>query len=291
MQIVLHAGAHDTEADRLFKTLLRNKNELAKRGISIPGPSRYRPILRDTLGAMADAPAAEDARDILLDAILDDEHADQVILCHPHIFGAERACLRNGELYALAPERMQLLTQLFKHDQITLFLAIRNPASFLPTIYNASPQTDMDSFLRGYNPFSIRWSDTLQSIREAAPRANLVVWCFEDMPLIWAQIIREMAGLDHGEKIIGEFDLLSQIMSPEGMKRFQAYLKKHPNMNEIQKHRVISAFLDKFALQDVIEEELEAPGWTDDLVEELTAIYDDDVSHCANIPGVQMILP
>ena len=291
MQIVLHAGAHDTEEDRLFKPLLRNKEEFAKRGVSIPGPSRYRPLLRDMLGALENAPAAEDAREILLDAILDDEHADQVILSHSHIFGAERACLRNGELYALAPERMQLLTPLFRHDQITLFMAIRNPALFLPTIYNAYPQTDMDSFLRGFNPLSIRWSDTLQSIREAAPRANLVVWCFEDMPLVWARIIREMAGLEHDEKILGGFDLLSQIMSPEGMKRFRAYLKKHPNMNELQKHRVISAFLDKFALQDVIEEELEAPGWTDDLVEELTAIYDDDVSICANIPGVQMILP
>ena len=85
MQIVLHAGAHDTEEDRLFKTLLRNKEEFAKRGVSIPGPSRYRPLLRDMLGALENAPAAEDAREILLDAILDDEHADQVILSHSHI--------------------------------------------------------------------------------------------------------------------------------------------------------------------------------------------------------------
>ncbi|MEO9825900.1 MAG: hypothetical protein ABJE99_00470 [Roseobacter sp.] len=291
MQIVLHAGAHETEEDRLFKTLLRNKEHFAKRGVSIPGPGRYRPLLREMLGALETAPAAEDAREILLDAILDDEHADHVILSHSYIFGPERACLRNGELYALAPERMQLLTQLFKHDEITLFMAIRNPASFLPTLYNSSPQSDMDSFLRGCDPLSIRWSDTLNSIRNAAPNANIVAWCFEDMPLIWAQIVREMAGLEHGEKIVGGFDLLSQIMSPEGMKRFRAYLKTHPDMNDIQKYRVISAFLDKFALQDAIEEELEAPGWTDELVEDLTAIYDDDVPLCARIPGVQMILP
>ena len=291
MQIVLHAGAHDTEEDRLFKTLLRNKDEFAQRGVSIPGPGRYRPLLREMLGALENAPASEDAREILLDAILDDEHADRVILSHVYIFGPERACLRDGELYALAPIRMQLLTQLFQHDEITLFMAIRNPAAFLPTIYNASPQTEMDSFLRGCDPLSIRWSDTLNSIREAAPRAHLTVWCFEDMPLIWAQIVREMAGLEHGEKIIGGFDLLSQIMSVEGMKRFRAYLKSRPNMNDIQKYRVISAFLDKFALQDAIEEELEAPGWTDELVEDMTAIYDDDVQRCARIPGVQMILP
>ncbi len=291
MQIALHSGAHDTEDDRLFKTLLRNKEDFAKRGVSIPGPGRYRPLLREMLGALESAPPAEDAREILLDAILDDENADRVILSHSYIFGPERACLRNGQLYALAPERMRVLTNLFKHDEITLFMAIRNPAAFLPTLYNASPQNDMDAFLRGSDPLDIRWSDFLKSIREAAPKANLTIWCFEDMPLIWAQIVREMAGLEHGEKITGGFDLLSHIMSAEGMRRFRAYLKTRPNLNDLQKHHVISAFLDKFALPDALEEELEAPGWTEELVEDMTAIYDDDVQQCARIPGVQMILP
>ena len=44
-------------------------------------------------------------------------------------------------------------------------------------------------------------------------------------------------------------------MSKEGMQRFAAYLKSHPDMTEIQKRRVISAFLDKFALEEEIEEE------------------------------------
>jgi hypothetical protein len=34
------------------------------------------------------------------------------------------------------------------------------------------------------------------------------------------------------------------------MQRFAAYLKSHPEMTEIQKRRVISTFLDKFALEE-----------------------------------------
>ena len=111
------------------------------------------------------------------------------------------------------------------------------------------------------------------------------------MPLIWSQIIRDMAALDVQEKIAGGFDLLATIMSKEGMQRFRAYLDSHPDMSEIQKRRVIAAFLDKFALEEEIEEELDMPGWTEALVDELTEIYDDDVALIQRIPGVNLITP
>lgn len=291
MQIVLHAGAHYTEEDRLFKTLLRNKADFAERGVAVPGPSMYRPLLRETMAALDEARPADDAREILLDAILDEADADRVILSHVHIFGAPRACIRDGRLYDQAPHRMAQFAGLFQSDQIELFLAIRNPAAFLPAVLTASPQDSMDSLLRGTSPYDVRWSDTLAAIREAAPEVTITAWCFEDMPILWAQIIREMAALEHGQKIIGGFELLSQIMSKEGMQRFRAYLKVHPNMSERQKRKVMAAFLDKFVIEDEIEEELNAPGWTDYIVESLTDLYEEDAAACAHIPGVNFITP
>jgi hypothetical protein len=123
------------------------------------------------------------------------------------------------------------------------------------------------------------------------PDIRITCWCNEDAPLIWAQIIREMADLPEGEKITGGFDLLSAIMSGEGMLRFRAYLKSHPVMTEAQKRRVMAAFLDKFALDEAIVEELDLPGWTEPLVEEMTAIYDEDIMRVAQLDGVQLILP
>ena len=119
----------------------------------------------------------------------------------------------------------------------------------------------------------------------------VTVWCNEDTPLIWAEIIREMAGLDHGERIQGGFDLLREIMSPEGMKRFRAYLHDHPVMSEMQKRRVMAAFLDKFALDEVLEEEIDIPGWTAELVDEITELYEEDVFQLQRIPGVHLISP
>jgi hypothetical protein len=119
----------------------------------------------------------------------------------------------------------------------------------------------------------------------------ITVWCNEDTPLIWAQIVREMGGLDPTTAFEGEFSLLAEIMTASGMRRFESYLASHPGMTEIQKRRVIAAFLDKFVKEDAIEEELDTPGWTEQIVERLTEIYDEDIFEIQRVPGVNMITP
>lgn len=291
MQIALHIGAHFTEEERLMKCLLRNKEGFAKRGIAVPGPGKYRRLLNQTFTALRDSAPSPDARDVLLDAFLDDQTADRIVLSHPNIFGAPRACLRNGQLYIMAQERIEALTSLFPHDELEIFLAIRDPATFLPLIYGASPHDTISSFLRGADPYQIKWSNTVETLRQAAPSAQITVWCNEDTPLIWSQIIREMGAMEHGEKIVGGFDLLSEIMSKEGMQRFRSYLASHPNMSEMQKRRVIAAFLDKFALEDEIEEELDIEGWDAELIDTMAELYDQDVYTIQRIPGVTFIAP
>jgi hypothetical protein len=194
-------------------------------------------------------------------------------------------------LYHMAPTRITQIAEVFEQDSFELFIGIRNPAAFLPALFQQSPQADMESFMRGFSPKRVRWSETLTSLRHAVPEIPITAWCFEDMPMLWAEIVRSMAGLDPAQKIVGGFDLLREIMTGEGMQRFRAYLAMHPTMTERQKRRVISAFLDKFAKDEELEEELDAPGWTDDDVEEITELYEDDVALCARIPGVTFLTP
>lgn len=291
MQVIFHTGAHFTDDERLLKCLLRNKGDFAKRGISVPGPGRYRYLLKDAFKAMEAAAPSPEARDVLIDAILDDEVADRLILSNAHFFGSQRFAIDQGHFYPDATERVAQLQSLFQFEQIEMFMAIRNPATFLPAIQNKVSSRKFREMMGDTNPWDLRWSDMVLRVREAAPDVALVIWCNEDTPLIWAQIIREMAGLEHGDGIIGGFDLLYSIMSEEGTNRFQTYLETHPEMSEVQLRRVIAAFLDKFAIEDRIEEELDLPGWTDELVEELTEIYDEDVMRIQHIPGVQLIAP
>ncbi len=291
MQLVLHTGVHFTEDERLLKCLLRNQDDLAKAGIKVPGPSTYRNLFRDTLNAMHKAEPSGVARDVLLDAFLDDGTANRVILSDANFFRSPATALQQGMLYSAAPVRMLRMAQLFPEDEISIFMAIRNPASLVPVLYEKAADKTSAAFWGERGPEDLRWSETISQLREAAPDLPITIWCNEDAPLIWAQIIRDMAGLAPETKIKGGFDLLHAIMSEEGMRRFRSYVDTHPEMSEAQKRRVITAFLDKYALEEEIEEELDMPGWTEELVERMTALYDADVEIIRAMPGVTFITP
>ena len=291
MQLVLHTGAHYTEEERLLKSLLANKPQLAQDGTIVPGPSTYRGLFRDTLNAMYKSPVSAGARDVLLDAVLNDTDAKRVILSDANFFRTPATAVVDGMLYPDAPVRMMRMAQLFPDDQIEIFLGIRNPATLLPILHGVSADNSDANFWGIKDPADVRWSETIGLLRDSAPEIPVTIWCNEDAPLIWGKIMREMAGLPDTSKLEGEFDLLETIMTPEGMKRFRTYMVSHPEISGSQEQRVIAAFLDKFAMADAIEEELDMPGWTDDLVDEMTESYDQDVLRIQQIPGIRMIMP
>ncbi|MCG7492044.1 hypothetical protein [Thalassobius sp. Cn5-15] len=292
MHVVLHAGAHNTDDERLVRCLLKNRDAFHKRGISVPRPTAYRRLIRDLLQTMDQGPLAEDAHDRLLHDILEGaDDPDRILFSNENFFSVPKVAINKGVIYPGAEVRLARFCTLFQHDQVELFLAIRNPATFLPAVFAQAPTPDFLDFMGGADPRHLRWSELINRLRSHVPEAQIHVWCNEDTPLLWAQLVRDMAGLEHNEKIVGGFDLLTEIMSGEGMKRFRAYLKQHPNMNEIQKRRVIAAFLDKFALDDELEEEIDLPGWNDSMLDTLSEIYDEDVYDISRIQGVTLVEP
>lgn len=291
MRIILHAGLHFTDEDRLLKSLLRNRERLQPEGTIVPGPSRYRRLLRDTLQGMAQGSLTADARQILLDAILDEDPPDRLILSNDNFFCVPKLAIGDGRFYPRAETKLAQFCEIFAPDTVELFIALRNPATLLPALQRGTPPGTVETALAGNDPMALQWAEMITRLREAVPGVAITVWCNEDTPLIWGQLIREMAGLDMTDQIVGGYDLLSEIMAPAGMKRFRDYLSQHPQLTEIQRRRVIAAFLDKFALDEEIEEIVDLPGWTDDLVEDLTEVYDEDVFHVSRLPGVTFVAP
>jgi len=291
MQVIVHTGAHATEEDRLLKSLLRNKEDFSKRGVAVPGPGKYRSLLKECFSALKGGSPAADSRDVLWDAILDEEEADRVVLSNPHFFGSQRSALQNDLLYPEAVQRMQYLQQLFPYDQIEIFMGLRNPVGFLPALLEKASPRRLKEVMKQTDPQQLRWSEMMTRLRQAVPDIAITVWCYEDMPLIWGQILRDMAGIEPQESMLGDLDLLATIMSSEGMTRLRAYIAAHGDMSEMQKRRIYAAFLDKFAMEEALEEELDLPGWTEELVDSLTEIYDQDIYHLQRIPGVTLIAP
>ena len=291
MEIVYHIGAHATDEGRLAACLAKNKDHLDQFGIAIPDPHLYKTHLRNAVAIAFREDPPPPSRDELLNQLLEGKSADRLVMSNTGFISIPARIFEDGVLYPVAERRLLSLDRLFQGDDLEFHFAICNPATFIPEVLGMLDEKTQSRVLKTLDPFSIRWSDLLVRMRETAPDALFTVWCNEDTPLLWSQIIREMCGVDPMTKIAGGFDLLTELMTPEGLQRFQAYLKSHPPQTEVQKRRIIAAFLDKFAKEDALEEELDVPGWTDETVTFLTEAYEEDVYRIERMHGVNFITP
>ena len=293
MEIVYHLGAHCTDEDRLLRCLLKNRGILAQQGIIVPGPTHYRNLLRDTAIALKGNPASRDTQALVLEQIMEEDDAQRLVLSWDSFMSYPLWALK-GMLYPSAAERVRAFSNIFPDIQAEFFLAICNPATFLPGLYKLQSADKTrgkpyEGFVEGTDIFALRWSDTLQSVLDANPGAPLTVWCDEDTPLIWPEVIQAVTLHDDTTQLEDADDLLAQIMSPEGMTRMRAYLESHPPATPALRRKVISAFLDKFARPDKIMQSISLPGWEADTVSRLTETYERDVATIKHMPGIRFL--
>jgi hypothetical protein len=291
MQIVYHLGAHCTDEDRILKCLLKNKGALAAEGIAVSGPGRYRNLFRDTLIKLRGARAPKAVQQLILDAVLELETPRRVIFSHEQFLCLPTRVLGEGRLYPKAGEKVVWLRNVFPDNPVEFHIAIRNPATFIPALYATTQEPDFRAFAAEVDARTVAWSDTIARMRAGAPDCPVTVWCNEDTALLWPEVLRAVAGHSPGLRLAGTDDFLASLMTAEGMTRMQAYLASHPPVTDAQRRRVVAAFLDKFAIPEAVEVELDLPGWTVELVEEATAAYEADMARLAAIPGVTFLCP
>lgn len=289
MHISYHIGAHCTDEDQLVRSLLKNPDVMVKEGIAVPAPSRYRPIISNAVNTLAGQRASQDTQDVLLESMLDTDTAERIVLSHESFMGGPQAAVDGDVLYPKARDKTFALRNLFPDAKVEFFMAVRDPATWVPALHGKLTNTSFAEFRASIQPEAFLWSEVVHDIREANPDSPITVWCNEDTPMIWPEVMHEVTGLDAQVQLMGGFDVLAQIMEREGIKRLRSYLGTHPPVNEIQRRRVLSAFLDKYAIDEQIEEELDLPGWTPELIEALTAAYDDDMIEIGRMPGVTLL--
>lgn len=288
MRIVYHLGAHCTDDERLLRCFLKNRQVLSGQGIVVPGPARYRALLRDTAITLKGQPANRDTQALVLEQIMEEDRADRLILSWENFLSFPQWVLKD-RLYPAAAERIRAFSQIFPEIEAEFHLAIRNPATFLPELFTKQRDKTYDQFMAGVDPRNLHWSEVIEDMLDYNPGVPLTIWCDEDTPLIWPEVLQAVSGHADGTVLTDADELLASIMSSEGMTRMKTYMDSHPPQTAVQRRRIVSAFLDKFALPDRIEMELELPGWDDALVEDLTRAYYEDVARIRALPGVTFI--
>jgi hypothetical protein len=291
MQIALHMGVHCTDGDRLLKCLLRNTDKLGEQGILVPDPGSYRPVIRELIQVLKGDGGSEDVQQAVLDAVLEDDDPDRIVLSHDNFLGVPGRSVEDNRLYPALNLRAPLLRKLFANCDVEFFLAIRDPATFIPAAFERAQELRFEKFVEGSDPLSLKWSDTIARLRSLVPDAPVTVWCNEDSPLIWTDILRALSQHDQFTELDGRDDFANELMNRAGRIKMAAYLKAHPPKNHKQHRRIVDAFLEKFARTDAIEEVIDLPGWDAEYVDQLTANYEADMDIIRQLDGVTLIEP
>ncbi|WP_415183558.1 hypothetical protein [Phaeovulum sp.] len=291
MQVVFHLGAHASDEDRLVKTLLRNRATLNGSGLVVPPPKRYRMLLRDTLLELRGAPADSAKQQEVLAAVSDINPPDRIFFSHEFFTCIPQRVITEAGFYTMAQAKLKPLANLFPEAEIEFHFALVNPATLVPALIQRIEGASYESVMVGNDPRALRWLPVIRQMAEVSKSHKLVLWCHEDTPLIWPEILRHITHLPQEAAFEGDFAILATIMSPEGLDRLRAYLSEHSPKTIAHRRKIVAVFLEKFGLRDKIEIEVPLPGWTDDLVTEITANYDADVAEIATMDGVEFIAP
>ncbi len=288
MQIAFHIGANCTDEDRLLKSILRNADALLQQSIAVPGPGKYRALLRETIQSLDGATPARDAREILLDAFVEEDNINRIILTNDNFIAIPKRVFDHGVFYHQTEAKVRGLCRLFPQDDVSLYFSMRNPVSYLQDVANRAEAANLHDYLGVLQPLEMKWSDVIKRIRRAAPDAPLYVWCNEDTPLIWEDLIRLQSGIAMDTPLSGQYDVLSRIISAEGMQTLEAIEMPH---DRVARHNMIADLIEVFPLSEMMNETIDLPELTPELIAAMSAGYEDDLALIDQMEGVELILP
>ncbi|SFQ96919.1 hypothetical protein [Poseidonocella sedimentorum] len=290
MKIVTHIGAHETDRGRLLNCLLRNAGMLRERGVEVPRPSVYRRYLLGVLSAMTEAPEADaHLRREMQDLFLPEGGCARLILANSSFACRPKDIFRGGRLYGAAAARMRNFARVFPDCAFEIHLGVSSMAHFIPALVTTYPHFGYGEFLNGADPARLSWVPLLRDLRAALPEAGLTVWCDEETPLIWSDLMHAITGLGPDVPMEGELEMLQELLPEEVLARLVRFLAAHPPKDPARRHRIIEAYLSRAALDEKLELEVELPGWDDRLIDVLHGAYARDLDTIAVMPGVRFI--
>lgn len=280
-----------TDDGQIIRCLLRNRDSLFARGIEVPAPARYREFLLRIAGSTDPDSIAEDAGELLLDSALDGDSSQRIVLTDPNVMAWKGGAIRINALYPASAQRLACLREALVGHEVELTLATRNPASFIPAILSQLKPTQVPGVLASTDVTALRWSQLVANIRNTWPEAALTIWCDEDTPFIWDDILGRIAGIDDPETLEGRFDWFENVMIDGGAERLESFLRAHPPVDGAHRQKVIGAFLDKYCDDEKIDVDASVTGWGAEMIDTLSLLYDEDMAEITAIEGVTFLQP
>ncbi len=286
MQVAFHVGVHATDEDRLWRSLVQNAGLLRGQGIELCANMVNEPILNEALGALKGGTASPEMEEVILGALVESDSPRRLVMSRPTFLGLPRRLFGAEGLMPYAGPKMLDLANVLPGTEAEFFIALKNPATLISQLVGRNDKS-YDELMRMSDPRSKRWAPTLRRVVQDLRGRRLVVWCNEDMPLIFPEVLRHLAGVEADTPLKGEDRLLRTLLTEEGQTALRARLT--PDLDIAARRAATEALLAEFPRSEQLVLDIDLPGWTPELVEEMTEDYRRDVAEIAALPGIEFI--
>lgn len=273
--------------DRLIRTLLRNRDELWRAGVEVPSPRRYRGVYGEAMVALKGGPASAEMQEMLLDAVMVSDDAARVVLSQAAFIGQPKRAVTPTGVYPSAHHRMTGLSNLFPQSSVEFFVSILHPARHVQNLVSQQ-KGDYAEVMEGIDPRELRWAPMFRRMLAAVPERRIVAWADEDLPFTWPEVLRAVAGVTAAMPLQDEDAILSDLLSPEALEQLNAQIEERPELSVNERRDLVEQALAR-AEPAKLEADIDLPGWSQELIDELSHIYAADLAEIAALSGVEFI--
>lgn len=275
-----------TDGDHLWRSLVQNADTLRAQGIELCENAINEPILSEALAALKGGTASAEMEEIILDALVEGDSTRRLVMSRPGFLGATGGALSVEGMMSYAGAKMLNLANTMPNVQAEFFMGLKNPVTLINQLVARNPEVNAPLAAR-HDPAGRRWVPTLRRAVQALRGRRLVVWCHEDMPLIYPEVLRRLAGVADDMPLKGTTRLLGTLLTEAGVKALRG--NPIPQADIDARRAAVEALLAEHARPDRLRVEIVVPGWTPGLVAEMTDAYYRDIAEIAALPGVEFI--
>ena len=214
--------------------------------------------------------------------------ARRVVLSEENFLGG----LYSGEgarglpLYGLAHARVGRLAAALAGHPVSVFVAVREPASFLVSAYSQNMMSGtylpFSRFVRSIDPAQIRWSDLIGRLSAVEGIEHVYVWRYEDYAKVIAKVLRRMVAWRIGPMVEPLGRVAHMGLSARAIAHVLEQMEGTPSPSLGRQAR---------ELFPISETEPRFAPWRDDALAGSRAAYDADLERLRTMDRVTFIQP
>lgn len=290
MKAVFHIGANGTDLGAMAKSLTANQAMLARHDVEFVPHQRCDEIFQRAQLALKGGRATPDMEQMILDAILEMDDPKRIVFSHQNLMGLPNRMLSANGLYYSADERVSALQNLLPGCETEFAIGLANPALLVAHAKQRQPNISYDQMMHAIEPLTLRWDETIKRILRVTQGKRLIIWCHEDTPLVWTEVMRSMTGIPDTVHFANQLEIAADLLPPDVLREARLQIRRTgTGITVAQRRAIVEAALRSHGRTDRLGADLDLPGWTQDLVDQITRQYHADVTAIAALPGVEFV--